>query len=119
MISAEAGSVEQGELIGLGRAADAAVRAEIDTVDEGRMALAKGGQRTLPAARKRLFLPDFVETAGVAAVLGEDVLAAKSEPAGDPYFDGVARGEAARFGRRLHGCDGRGWLVWFDELGHG
>jgi hypothetical protein len=72
------------------------MRSVIDAIDEARMALAEKLQCPIAAAGEALLLPDLVQTARVAAVAGNQVLAADPEPAGDPDIDGVGFGEPAR-----------------------
>ena len=69
------------------------MQAEVDAVDEARIALGEQGQGLVPAAGKALLLPDLVEPARVAAVAGQQVLAPDAQPARDPDVDGVGLGK--------------------------
>lgn len=77
---------------------NAAVRATIDAIQQGWIANRKEGKGLLPRPCKPALLPDLVDAARVAAVAANEVYTADTEPAGDPYVDGVDLGQPARYG---------------------
>src|SRR5690606_18996043 len=80
---------------------DAPVRARIDPASELWVELGKPCQRLLPAAGEALALPDLIQSARIAAVAVEQVLASDAQPAGEPDVDGVGLGQAALSRARL------------------
>lgn len=69
------------------------VRAEIGPVEQGRKPRAERVERLRAAPRKTLFLPDFVESARVAAIPPDEVHAAHAKPARNPDLDRLIFGE--------------------------
>ncbi len=91
-----AGSLKQGELIGMGGAFNALVGTIVDAIDERWVARAKDLKRFVPRTGKLRLLPDFVEAARVAAVTANEIAAPDAQPACYPYIDRVGLVERTR-----------------------
>ena len=89
----QGGLFEQAQLIGMWAARNAAMGAGVDTVQDGRIARLQLFQRLGAAAGKACALPDLVETAWIAVIAGEDLLARGSQPAREPNVDRIGFGE--------------------------
>ena len=74
-------------------ARDAPMWPAIDAVEQGGMPLAEKVERLVAAAGEPLLFPDLVESARVARIAGDQVLAPDPEPARDPDVDGVSLAE--------------------------
>jgi hypothetical protein len=91
------------------------VQTEIDAVGKAGMAFVEHGQGFSPAAGETLFFPDFVQSARIAAVAYQEILAADPQPARDPDVDRIGLGKGAldrlRNGKQRHRCHGNARLT--------